>query len=864
VPPLRLSPIALFLLFLLLPGWACRREAPPVPDQVISRENRKMAPADAFFIQRAYPDSAFAWRQYLRALRQAEADRALKSGFKGFGENWIARGPANVGARINTVAVNPRDEREIYAGYSTGGLFKTDDGGQRWRPIFDERSYLAIGHVTIDPSDPQTIYVGTGDPNISGYPAIGDGVYRSRDGGRTWRHLGLERQGIIARIVIHPSRPEILYAAAMGLPFQRDANRGVYRSRDGGLSWEQVLFISEQTGVIDLVMHPTNPDILYAAGWDRIRNNRESVIFGAGARVFRTADGGDTFTALEGGLPRGQMGRIGLAVTPAAPDAIYALYVDTEQQLHGIYRSNDAGLRWSALFSRHSPRGINLNIYGGFGWYFAKFRVHPTDANDITVLGIESWRTRNGGLFWQRASPPWWDDTVHIDHHDLQFTASGAWLLATDGGLYRSDDNTASWRKIENIPATQFYRIAYNPHRPYWYYGGAQDNGSIGGPNLETDWEQYYGADGFRMIFHPIEPATFYIETQNGKIWTTNDGGRHWRDASLGIVRGDPRNWDMPYLMSAHSPDVLYAGTHRVYRSEGNYPPFWAPISADLTGRGAGDIAQFFNISTLAESPLERRLLYAGTSNGRLWRSENQGGQWTEITRGLPNRYITDVKASTTLVDRVFVAHSGYRDNDFLPRLHRSDDRGATWSDISGDLPDLAINDLLVLPEHQDSVIFVATDGGVYGSLDGGGRWARLGGNMPAVPVYELLYNPTTRELVAGTFGRSVLAFPLDALDIDKKFSTASRRAAPAQMALRLFPNPVSDFLRVDIEDLNAPANAQVRLFDAKGAACGEWRGMLAAGAPLELDLRRLPPGVYFLVARVGESSYWRRFLKGE
>ncbi len=724
----------------------------------------KHYPEDHFFMMRSWPDGAFSLKTYEKALKKAQkAYREQGHALRAADQPWEVRGPANFGGRINTIAVNPLNENQILTGFARGGIWKTNDGGANWAPVFDDNTYLAIGHIAFAPSDPSIVYAGTGDPNISGYPGIGNGLFKSTDGGDSWTYIGLESQRIISRIAVHPTDPNTLYVACMGLPFERNSDRGLYKSTDGGQHWEKILFVSEQAGIIDLVMHPQNPDILYAAGWDRIRTNQESTVSGPGARIYRSTDAGTNWELLDDGLPIANLGRIGLAIAPSNPDVLYASYVGEDSELYNIYKTSDGGDSWEALFSNGVFNGLPSNLLGAFGWYFGQIRVNPVNENDIFILGVDLYRSINGGANWVLAAPQWYFYEVHADKHDLVFTPSGSMLLATDGGMNRSNDNGVSWIDAERIPAAQLYRVAYNPHQPEWVYGGAQDNGTLGGTNAASEWTRFYGADGFQPAFRPDMSEVMYSETQRGGIRVSLTNGQSWQTATNGIPGEDRRSWDMPYFISPNNPNVLYTGTYRVFKSEAGPVPSWFPVSSDLTD-GIVFESSFHVITSVDESPLQTGLLYAGTSDGNAWQGLNGGLEWINITAGLPDRYITSIKASPDSVDVVYVSHSGYRDNDFIPHLHRSRDRGNSWENISGNLPELAVNDVLILPGHADSVLFAATDGGVYVTLNGGSYWERLGNNMPFVPVYDLDYSPERNELMAGTYARSIMTYSLDFL----------------------------------------------------------------------------------------------------
>lgn len=840
LPILRFS-----LLFLLLSLAACHPET-----EMEGEEEEGEFPNEEFFLQRSYPDDYVDLKAYQKGMMEARLLAAEK--VVGFDAEWTVQGPGNIGARVNALAVHPTNENIIFAGFSSGGLWRTTNGGQTWNPVFDAQNWPSIGVVTFDPTNPQTIYVGTGDPNISFYPMLGDGVYKSTDGGDTWTHLGLEAQRVITRIVVHPTNPNIIYAGSMGLPFVRDNNRGLYRSEDGGANWEQVLFISDQAGVVDLVMDPFDPNVLYASGWDRVRSNQESLTTGPGAKVFKTTDGGDTWSQLTNGLPTDDNGRTGLAISRLTPGLVYALYVNTSNGLGGIYKTTDAGGNWEPVDIFGAEDAVS-----NFGWYFGQIRVNPTNDDEIYVLGVELWRGYPEVGFWETVGPPWWEYSIHADKHDLVFSNSGKMYLGTDGGAYKSSDNGVNWQDIENIPTTQFYRVAYNPHEPENYYGGAQDNGTTGGnASNMNNWPRLYGGDGFQPLFHPTDPSIFYAETQNGGLVVSDGSG--FNDATVGMDGNDRRNWDMPVVMSTHNPDILYAGTYRVYRSVQGFIPFWEPISEDLTdGTPNGNLNH--NISALAESELEPGLVYVGTADGNVHRNEGEDFVWSNISAGLPKRYVTDVEASPTNIDWVYVTHSGYRDNEFIPRIHRSKDRGQTWEDISSNLPDVAVNNVFILPDHHDSVLVVATDAGVYASLTSGESWNRLGVNMPFVPSFDLDWNPTQRTIIAGTFARSIMTYPLDSLLAQPV--SAVRQPVASVGRVDISPNPTRGKVMVSASSANGTLS-ELSVFDKMGKLVHQANLPKDQQNSQPFDASALPAGEYFVRVKSGTGIGVGRFSK--
>lgn len=814
----------------------------------------KYYPSDQFFLQRSFPDPSVDLNTYTEALEIAK-HAAQSRNTNNFTKNWQTEGPGNLGARVNTIAVHPNNDQIIFAGYSGGGVFRTMDGGITWKPIFDDQLFLAIGDIVFDPQNENTIYVGTGDPNVSGFPFLGDGVYKSTDLGQTWNYIGLAELRIISKIIIDPRDNQTIYVAAMGLPFEPNTHKGLYKTTDGGETWEQVLFLGGITGVIDVVFDERDADILYAAGWDRLRNNQISETTGQGAKIYKSSDGGKNWKQLAGGLPLDDQSRIGLATTK---DGVLAVYVDPNHQFQGLYETTDGGNSWYRLPTDAEDSGFNNGLFGGFGWYFAKVRVNPNDNQDISILGVQAYRSRDGGITWgliNRAA----GIGVHSDIHDLVFTSTGKVLMGTDGGMYRFEENGQQWEDIENIPATQVYRVAYNPHIPENYYAGAQDNGTSGG-NFRSinNWEKIFGADGFQMVFHPTNPNIFYAESQRGNINVTLDGGETWNDARSGIESGDRKNWDTPYFLSVHNANTLYTATQRVYKSTAGPIPSWSPLSSDLTNGPTEHLRQ--TISTIHQSPINAQLLYVGTTDGNIWRSMNDGQNWEQLD-GLPKRYFTEVVASADNESTVFSTISGYKDNENTPHIYKSTDFGTTWEAIAGNLPPLAINALQVIPGYDDQVLFVGTDGGVYGTIDGGVVWERVGENMPIIATYDLEWNPGENTLVAGTFARSVMSYDLEGIVEGDNLSSVDFRTEEANM-LMVYPNPVSNDLVLEFFNTKPSKGVYIGIYAMDGRLVKEAVQKTDRVVTWTVNVSDLPDGVYLIKVRGELFSFTEQFVK--
>ncbi|MFK7807250.1 MAG: T9SS type A sorting domain-containing protein [Saprospiraceae bacterium] len=769
--------------------------------------NHKQLPFDLSSFQRAYPDKTFDVRGYKSAFTDAIAKSNSRSvtAPDGFDTDWTTQGPGNAGARINIIEIDPNDDDVIYIGFSGGGIFKTTNDGDSWAPIFDDQPYLSIGAIEVDPNNSNTVFAGTGDPNITGYPFIGNGVYKSLDGGDTWTQSGLSNTGVVSEIIIDPTNSNIIYTATMGNPFAYTNDRGLYKSTDGGSSWTQILFVNDHAGIIDIAMNPDDTDIIYATGWDRIRTNQESIASGDGGRIFRSEDGGSSWETLDDGLPIKNLSRSSIAISPDDPDVLYASIVDSTYFPHGIYKSEDGGDSWDAVTEGNSDNGL-INPLSNFGWYFGRIFVNPTDDDRAYLCGVRLWSTANSGSGWSVLPPTSGESAPHVDNHYIAFNSNGDLYLATDGGLYKNPNNTSTWLDIEDIPATQVYRVAYNPHETDTYYGGCQDNGTQAGNAAGiANWDRVFGADGFQAVFHPTNPDTFYFETQNGNIWRTNGNGGFF-SYDTGINNSDRKNWDMPYMMSAHESETLYAGTHRMYRHDPSSSPAWYPISNHLTD---GNIygSAYHTISALHESPVDASVLYAGTTDGNVWRSTNTGSSWTNITGGLPNRYVTCIKADPNNPNDVYVSHSGYKYNEEIDHIHYSSDQGTTWTDISGDLPQMGINHIEVMPNNNGNVIFVATDAGVYATLNGGNSWDRLGTGFPFVTTYDLDLNVANNLLIAGTFGRSILTFPLDSIGVSFTPPPPPPSADIAGNIFTYYGDPVGN---VEVEQSGSPSNTDI------------------------------------------------------
>ncbi|MCP4709285.1 MAG: hypothetical protein GY869_11720, partial [Planctomycetes bacterium] len=577
---------------------------PPAIVELPEKYQKKQAgpdqrPNDWAFRQRTFPYGTADPRAYSEMIAEAKVLRAEHS--SGRDLTWEFAGPANIGGRFSHIAINPQDTDIVYAGAVTGGVFKSIDGGWTWLPVFDDQAIITIGSIAIDPLNPDVIYAGTGEANGGHNNLSGGGIYKSTDAGQSWVLLGLDDTYMIERIVIDPIDSDRVYVAAPGAYFApATPNRGVYRSTNGGIDWEQSLFVSDSTGAVDLVINPQNPSILYAAMWERISYpNVGSHRNGPTSGMYKTTDGGDSWFELTRGLPdpAENIGRIGLTICQSQPDVLYALYNDGSY-LIGLYRTDDGGENWHQT----DPSGQINEGSMSFSWYFGNVRVHPTDPDKVFVLDVFLMGSEDGGITWPifygyYPSYP----GLHVDQHALEFFPDNPDKIieGNDGGLNISEDGGFNWTKIAELPVTQFYEIEIDYNNPDRLYGGTQDNGTLRTLTGATDdWHEIYGGDGMYCIVDYSNSDIIYAESQYGYLGKSTDGGYSFDYGMLnGIDGNEPTNWSTPVVMDPVDHEVLYYGTDRLYRTT-NGANLWQPISPVLAEGVDG--GRLETISTIA------------------------------------------------------------------------------------------------------------------------------------------------------------------------------------------------------------------------------------------------------------------------
>ncbi|RYH74513.1 glycosyl hydrolase [Flavobacteriaceae bacterium 144Ye] len=711
--------------------------------------------------------------QFTHAQKNKKEDKQPLDEITISGLKWRNIGPSLTSGRISDIAVNPNNPFEYYVASSSGGVWKTTNAGNHYTPIFDGQGSYSIGCVTIDPNNTNVIWVGTGENNNQRSVSYGDGVYKSIDGGQSWKHMGLKNSEHIGKIIVHPDDSNIIYVAAIGPLWSKGGDRGLYKSTDGGESWEAVLTIDEHTGVTDLVMDPRDPDVLYAATLQRRRHVYTYVGGGPGSGLHKTTDGGKTWQKVENGLPKTELGRIGLAISPANPEIIYAI-VEAAEGKSGFFKSTNRGASWEKQ-SNHVTSGN----------YYQEIIADPIDEN--TVYSMDTWMsaTRDGGKTFNMVG----EVTKHVDNHSIWIDPNDNkhWLVGCDGGIYETFDAANNWDFKENLPVTQFYKVAVDNAEPFYnVYGGTQDNFSLGGPSrvvtdhgiTNFDWFITNGGDGFESQIDPYNPDLVYAQSQYGFLV-------RYDKKSGEIVGIQPKerenenayrwNWDAPLAVSKHAKGRVYFAANKVFRSN-DYGNSWEVLGDDLTQQidrntlkvydrvvsidavaKNGSTSPYGTIVALSESPIDENLIAIGTDDGLIQITEDGGRTWRKVSNisGAPKQsYVNNVYLSRHDVNVIYAAFNHHKYGDFKPYIFRSNDKGKTWFSISNNLPERGSVYAIEEDHVNSNLIFCGTEFSAYFSPDGGKRWKKLANGLPTIAVRDIAIQERENDLVLGTFGR--------------------------------------------------------------------------------------------------------------
>ena len=716
--------------------------------------------------------------------------------------DWQFLGPNNTSGRIVDIAVEyPKGENyTIYAASASGGVWKTENEATSWTPVFDQDATSDIGDIAIAPSNNNIVWIGTGEANIFRSSMAGIGMYKSVDAGKTWAHMGLENTNTIARIIVHPKNPDIVYVAATGNEWTNNSERGIYKTTDGGKSWSKILYVDEKTGANDLVMDPKNPNVLYATTWQRIRlkwNDPRSDDDYTGSGIWKTTNGGKDWEQINTGIPKPQhRGRIGIDICKTNPKVLYAfvdnyektgeVFVDqgdnygapSSGKIKGatIYKSVDKGKTWTKTSGQTEKMKEYMEGIGNtYGWVFGQIRVDPNNENTIYIMGLSLHVSYDSGKTFKRLP------TKGGDHHGLWIDPYNSKYLinVNDHGINASYDGGKNWKSMrEGLPLVQFYNVGYDMDTPFHVYGSIQDHGSRKGtvdlsrgrdeiPSV--DWQGAPGGEGSNHCIDPRDPNIVYSAGFYGSLSRTNIATGERKSIQPKVYPDEPKlrgQWLAKFILSPHNPDIIYHGMQYLFRSL-DQGGTWERISPDLTSNDKsrmGDIP-FQTIFSISESPLKYGLIYVGTDDGHVHVTKDGGKNWDKIESGIPkDRWVSRLVASKYDMGTVYMTQNGKRNDDFAVYVWKSTDFGKTWEDISSNIPYGPVNVIREDPRNP-KILYVGTDVGAYVSKDEGKKWEVLGGNLPSTYVQDLIIHPRDNIIVVATHGRGMWA--LDANPIN-------------------------------------------------------------------------------------------------
>jgi photosystem II stability/assembly factor-like uncharacterized protein len=682
-------------------------------------------------------------------------------------------GPAVMGGRIMAIDAVNKTPRIIYVGAASGGVWKSINGGTTFKPIFDKYTQ-SIGAIAVDQAHPDTVWVGTGESCTRNSASVGTGLYKTTDGGETWSLVGLEKSERISKILVHPRKSEIVYVAVPGHLWDANEERGVYKTSDGGKTWERILYVDANTGCSDLAMDPQEPDILYAAMWQFRRQPDFFTSGGPGSGLHKSADGGKTWKKLTRGFPEGELGRIAIAVAPSRPSVVYAV---VEAKKTALYRSDDFGESWTRVNS-------SFNVTAR-PFYFSHLVVDPQDYNRVYKPGFSLSVSSDGGQSFTSPFTGEGGGRVHSDHHALWINPSNTFqmLLGTDGGVYASYDKGNTWRFLKNLPLSQFYHVSFDMERPYNVYGGLQDNGSWSGPSQSPngienrDWQNVGFGDGFYVFQDPTDKEIIYCEYQGGNILRYHKSTGETKEIKPYPKEGEPKyrfNWNTPIALSANNPNVIYIGAQFLFRST-NRGESWERISGDLTTNDPAKQKQedsggltidnstaenHCTIFTISESPKDANVIWAGTDDGNLQVTSDGGKSWSNVVRNIPglppNTWCSGVEASRFDRATAFAVFDGHQTGDMNVYVYKTTDLGKTWKSLATE----AIKGYArVIREDpvNPNLLFLGTEFGLFVTVDGGEQWAQFTGNLPNVAVHDIAIHPRENDVILATHGRGLM-----------------------------------------------------------------------------------------------------------
>ncbi|MBK9225764.1 MAG: T9SS type A sorting domain-containing protein [Ignavibacteria bacterium] len=799
--------------------------------QVFADFTKASVPADEWFEkQRAFPFDEIPQQEYLKSVEYVNNNmQTLPLPGSDAVPQWQLAGPTNIEGRVTTIAIHPQTLQTVYIGTANGGVWKSTNFCQTWTSVFNNQNTSSIGTLAIDPVNGNVIYCGTGEANSlrSYYP--GTGIYKSTDAGNTWNFSGLDSSYCFGNITINPVNTQIIYAAALGSTRRKNDQRGIYRSSNGGTSWERKLFIADSVGAIDVVVDPANPTKVIAAMWERQRREDYIKYGGRNSGIYISTNSGDTWAQPGGGFPMNDvnLGRVSLDISRSNPQVIYALAAATSGSSRGLYKTTNGGTNWTQINASAAPSS-------NYAWFNRICKVSPTNADKVFAGGLEMSLSNNGGTSLTTVA------TSHVDQHAVAFAPSNSdfIVIGNDGGIDYSINGGSTWQYSTTLPVTQFYAGEIDYNDPNTILGGTQDNGTVRTTGSVGSWNEIYGGDGFYCLVDYVNPQNVYASSQTGGIGRSVDGGQSFNSGTTGLDL-TYTNWMTPYVMDKNNPQVLYCGTYKIHKTT-NGMQSWTSISPDLANRHVANLGTITTVDAAKSNP---NVIYCGTDDANVWVTTNSGTNWSKINAGLPYRWVTRVAVHPDSANVCYVTLSGYKVDSTGSHIFRTTNYGSSWNSIRGNLPDAPINDVVIDPVNTNT-LYIGTDITVMYTTDLGANWYLLGNGIPSnVPCHDLTLHNPSRSLVVWTHGRSAFRTSLPITELNESNISIPESAELYQN----FPNPFNPMTKIGYS-LKSSGFVALKIHDITGRLASELvnERQEAGVYSSEFNAVNLPSGIYF------------------
>ncbi len=798
-------------------------------------------PADEWFVkQRAFPFDEIPEGKITEAIEQLK-NMSVYSTDNSF--PWVLAGPTNIEGRITVIKIHSSNPQIVYVGTANGGLWKSTNFCQSWQSVFDNQNTSSIGSLAIDPVNPNIIYCGTGESNAlrSYYP--GTGLYKSTNAGTTWVLSGLPDSYSIGNISVNPLNNQVIYTAVLGSLRRKTTARGLYKSTNAGVSWNQSLYIADSVGAIDVLLDPSNPNKVFTAMWELMRREDYIKYGGPKTALYLSTNAGTNWNVVNGGFPSNanDLGRISMDICASNSMIIYALTAYANGNSRGLYKSVDGGNNWNLINS-------SVAASSNYAWFNRICSVNPSDANNVYCGGLNMSRSTNGGVSFSTIS------ASHVDHHALAIAPSNPNFVVNgnDGGIDYSTNGGISWQATNQLPITQFYAGDIDNNNPNTLIGGAQDNGTNRTFGGIGSWSTINGGDGFYCLIDYQNPQRVYASSQNGGLVRSTNGGSSFVGATSGLDL-TYTNWSTPYIMDKNNPLVMYCGTYKIHKTT-NGMQNWSAISPDLTN---GHVQNMGTITTVDVSKSSPNVIYCGTDDANVWVTTNGGGNWVKINSGLPYRWVTRVTVHPTQANICYVTLSGYKVDSTGAHVYKTTNYGSTWSDISTNLPNAPVNDILIDPLNFNT-LYIATDVGVMISENDGANWSLFSSGIPSnVPCHDLTLQNSTRKLVVWTHGRSAFSTNLQPVGIIGNTETASGYRLEQN-----YPNPFNPQTNIKFRIQN-DGKVKLIIYDALGKVVKILvnENKIAGSYNVFFNAANLSTGVYFYKLESGNFSEVKKML---